>query len=77
MRVYPLSQVIVFVGCAYLHIHKQSVGLHTYLQYLTLCTLYSTYMASIRVDLHYYGFTLVISYTSEWTAEVLKCMFGF
>ena len=63
MRFCLLSQVIVFVGCAYLHTHKQSVGLHTYeyLQYLTLCTVYSIYMASISVDLHYYGFTLVIS----------------
>jgi len=77
MRDCPLSQFIVFVGCAYLHTHKQPVGLHIYLQYLTLCTVYSICMASISLDLHYYGFTLVISYASEWTVEVLKCMFCF
>jgi hypothetical protein len=37
----------------------------------------SIYMASSSVDLHYYGFTLVIIYASEWTVEALKCVFCF
>ena len=62
----PLSQVIVFVSRAYLHIYIHSVGLHTHLQYLKLCTVYYIYMASVSVSLHDYGFTLLIIYASKW-----------